>query len=298
MSRLAFLSQRVFNTPLAVHPRKAEVIVAALAERLGVASMARLEADGLAIIPMAYDDWGDDDLAHPSTVRTSPDRGYDLLGPIAVIPVTGTLVQKNNSVRPYSGMTGYDGIRAAVALALDDPNVEKIALNIDSPGGEVAGCFDLVDGIFAARGDKPIWAVLDEMACSAAYAIASAADRVIVPRTGFAGSIGVIWMHVDFSQALGKAGIKVTFVTSDAADRKTDGHPEIPLSAEAFASIKGQIDDMGQLFYDTVARNRGLTSAAVRGLQADTFLGPKGLDVGLADAVMAPDAAFRALLGV
>jgi ClpP class serine protease len=295
MSHLAHIAQRLFNVPLAIHPRKAEVIVAALAERIGVASMLRLEADGAVLIPMAWED--DDDFAAPSRTRPQQDDGYDLLGDVALIPVTGTLVQKNGTVRPYSGMTGYDGIRQALALALDDPAVAKVALNIDSPGGEVAGCFDLVDAIFRARGDKPIWAVLDEMACSAAYAIASAADHITVPRTGVTGSIGVIAMHVDLSQALSQAGFKVTFITSDGADRKTDGHSEIPLSDEAYASAKAQIDEMGQLFYDTVARNRGLGADVVKNLKAATFLGAKGVDAGLADVVMAPDAAFRALLG-
>lgn len=294
MSRLAHLAQRLFNVPLAIHPRKAEVVIAALMDRLGVASMVRLEAEGVVLVPAAFDD--DDEFAQPARTRAEPDHGYDRLGDVALIPVTGTLVQKNGSVRPWSGMTGYDGIRQALALALDDPAVAKVALDIDSPGGEVAGLFDLVDAIYGARGEKPIWAVLDEMACSAAYAIASAADRITVPRTGVSGSIGVITMHVDLSTMLTGAGVKVTFITSDGADRKTDGHSEIPLSEEAYASIKAQIDAMGELFYDTVARNRGLQASAVKGLKAETFLGAKGLEVGLADDVMAPDAAFRALI--
>ena len=294
MSRLAHLAQRMFNVPLIIHPRKAEVVVAALAERIGVGSMMRLEIDGASMVPMAFDQ--DDEMAQASRRAPRDDRGYDLLGDIAVIPVYGTLVQKNGSVRPYWGMTGYDGIRQAMALALDDAGVRKIALDIDSPGGEVAGCFDLVDDIYQARGDKPIWAILNENAFSAAYAIASAADRVIVPRTGGTGSIGVICMHVDFSRAIDAAGLKVTFITSRGADRKADGHPEIPLSPEALAAIEADIDAMGDLFCDTVGRNRGLAANAVRDLAAATFLGPKGVAVGLADAVMPPGQAFRALM--
>jgi ClpP class serine protease len=295
MSRLAHLAQRLFNVPLALHPRKAEVVIGALMERLGVASMVRLEADGVVLVPMAFDD--DDDFARPArSSRSQPDQGYDLLGDVALIPVAGTLVHKNGTVRPYSGMTGYDGLRQALALALDDPAVAKVALEIDSPGGDVAGLFDLVDAIYGARGDKPIWAILDEVAYSAAYALASAADRIVVPRTGGTGSIGVIAMHVDMSTMLDKAGVKVTLITSDGADRKTDGHSEIPLSAEAFAAFKAQIDAMGELFYETVARNRGLKASAVKGLKAATFLGAESLEVGLADDVMAPGAAFRALI--
>ena len=86
-------------------------------------------------------------------------------------------------LRPTSGMTGYNAIGANVFAALDDPGVKAIALAIDSPGGDTAGLFDLTDSIYAARGRKPIWAILDESACSAAYAIAAATDRITVPRT-------------------------------------------------------------------------------------------------------------------
>jgi ClpP class serine protease len=295
MTRLAHLAQRLFNVPLAIHPRKAEVVVAALAERIGVGSMVRLEQDGR-VVPLALDDWDGDDFASPARTRQAEDRGYDLLGDVAIVPIAGTLVQKNGTVRPYSGMTGYDGIRQALALALDDPTVAKVALDIDSGGGEVAGCFDLVDDIYRARGPKPIWAILNEGAYSAAYAIASAADRIVVPRTGGTGSIGVICMHVDFSKALDAAGFKVTFITSAGADRKADGHSEIPLSAEALSAIQADIDAMGELFYATVARNRGLTANGVRDLKAATFMGARGLEAGLADSVAAPDVAFRELL--
>ncbi|HBO83311.1 MAG TPA: serine peptidase, partial [Cupriavidus sp.] len=162
------------------------------------------------------------------------------------------------------------------------------------PGGEVAGCFDLVDTIYGARGKKPIWSILNESAYSAGYAIASAADRVLVPRTGGVGSIGVICAHVDLSKALTSAGVKVTFITY--GDRKADGHAEIPLSEEALARFQADIDSMGDLFVSTVARNRNISAATVRDTQAATYLGADGVELGLADEVAAPDAAFRALL--
>ena len=211
-----------------------------------------------------------------------------------MIQVEGTLVQKLGTLRPYSGMTGYDGIRQNFLEALSDPAVEAIVLDIDSPGGEVAGCFDLVDTIYAARGEKPIWSVLSESAYSAGYAIASAADRIVVPRTGGTGSIGVISMHVDWSQALTEAGVKVTFITY--GERKADGHPEIPLSKEALTRFQADIDTMGALFVATVARNRGMSAEQVRQTEAGTFMGEAGVSAGLADAVMSPDAAFRSLI--
>jgi signal peptide peptidase SppA len=191
-------------------------------------------------------------------------------------------------------MMGYDGIRQVFMSALADDAVRAIVLLIDSPGGEVSGCFDLADTIFAARGAKPIWAILNECAYSAAYAIASAADRITVPRTGGTGSIGVIAMHVDWSTAIQKAGIKVTFITY--GERKADGAPELPLSKEALARFQKDIDEVGDLFVATVARNRNISASEVRNMEAATFQGGHGIALGLADAVMAPDAAFRALL--
>lgn len=287
--KFAHLAQRLFNVPLAIHPRKAEVVLAALSERMGITRIVRL--DGAIVEPRAFfDDDGDEFAVQGS----GPQVGYDLVAGVAVIEVSGTLVKKLGELRPYSGLCGYDGIRQNLFAALSDPKASAICLLIDSPGGEVAGCFDLVDMIHQARGSKPIWAVLDDMAYSAAYAIASAADYVTVPRTGGTGSVGIIAMHVDFSKALSDAGLKVTLIQYGA--RKADGAPEIPLSPEAFSAAQSMINTMGDLFVETVARNRAIPASKVRDTQASVYLGAAGVDVGFADAVMAPDAAFQALL--
>lgn len=281
--KFEFLAQRLFNTPLAIHPAKAEVVMASLSDRLGISQIARNGAS-----MMEDDEYG---FAEPGN---NPRSGYDLVGNVAVVPICGTLVQKLGTLRPYSGMTGYDGIRQNFMTAMADPDVKAVMLDISSPGGEVSGCFDLVDAIYKARGKKPIWAILNESAYSAAYAIASAADRICVPRTGGVGSIGVIWMHMDWSKALTAAGFKVTFITF--GDTKADGHPEIPLSGEALARFQSDINTMGDLFVSTVARNRNISEKSVRDTQAATYMGAAGVSQGLADKVMAPDAAFRELL--
>lgn len=283
----AFLAQRLFNTPLAIHPRKAEVVMAALSERLGIHSMSRMDASSIANAMSDDDDWFYSEGSNPRC-------GYEVVNGVAIVEVKGTLVQRLGTLRPYSGMTGYDGIRQNFMTAMCDPNVDAIMLDIDSPGGEVSGCFDLVDTIYASRGRKPIHAILSDSAYSAAYAIASAADRITVPRTGGVGSIGVICMHVDFSKALTSAGIQVTFITY--GDRKADGHSEIALSPEALERFQADIDTMGELFVETVARNRDIAASKVRDTQAVTYLGAQGVAQGLADAVAAPDAAYRALL--
>jgi len=285
-----YLAQRLFNTPLAIHPAKAEVVMGALAERLGIAKITRPNGQ-IVIMGSESTDPSDSEFDDPGA---NPRVGYEVLAGVAIIEIEGTLVQRLGTLQPYSGMTGYDGIRQNLAVALADPSIRAVMLRINSPGGEVCGCFDLVDAIYKARGSKPIWAILDESAYSAAYAIASAADRVIVPRTGGTGSIGVIWVHVDWSKALSEAGLAVSII--QYGDRKADGHPEIPLSGEARARFQADINTMGKLFSDTTARNRRLSASKVRAMQANTYLGQLGVAQGLADAVMAPDAAFRSLL--
>lgn len=282
MTGFPHLAQRLFNVPLAIHPQKAEVIMAALSERLGVTHLVR--ADGVNVM-LSEPEWDG---------PAEPDRPYEVTDDgVAIIPVRGTLVQRNG-LHPYSGMTGLDGVRTKFAMAVADTDVRAVVLDIDSPGGEVAGTFDLVDAIFAARGTKPVHAVLTECAFSAAYALASAADRITVPRTGGIGSIGVIALLVDLSKALTAGGITVNVIQFGA--RKADGAEFQPLPKEARARFQAQIDEIGELFVTTVARNRGISAAAVRATEGATFLAAEGVRLGLADAIMAPDQAYRELV--
>lgn len=294
LNRFAHLGARVFNKPQAIHEDKCELIMGALSDRMGLTTIMRSSGIVVPIRPGAWWD-DDDDDAQPRQTDSFDTRGYDVEFGVAKIEIEGTLVQKNYALRPESGMTGYDGIRQNFVEAMQDDRVRAIWLDIDSPGGEVSGMFDLADLIYSARGHgKPIWAILNESAFSAAYALASAADRITVPRTGGVGSIGIVWMHCDLSQRLQAEGIKVTFVKRGT--RKVDGAPEIPLSEEALARFQKEIDTTGELFEATVGRNRGLSAEKIRDMNANTFLGADGVTQGLADVVMSPDAAFRALI--
>lgn len=280
---LSYLAQRVFNTPLALHPSKAEMVMTAVGERFGVTKVFN------SMKPMMMDD---DDM--DGGVRLEPWSLPITEDGVALIPVQGMLVGKLGCLHPYCGMTGYDGIRQNFVTAYENPDVKGIVLDIDSPGGEVGGVFDLADMIFNARGEKPIVAILNENAFSAAYALASAADRICVPRTGGTGSIGVIAMLADMSKALESNGITVNIIQFGA--RKADGCPEIPLAPEARKRFQADINSVGQLFANTVARNRGLKTSSVVAQQAGTFMGQAGVRAGLADYVCAPDEAYRALV--
>jgi len=281
--RSGLMAHRLFNRPLAIHASQAEVIIAELAgRRAGLGNLVRGIGMGAVLDGAASEQEQEFERPYPVT----PDG-------VAVIAIRGVLIHR---AAPYycEGITGLDWLRVQLVMALADPDVRAIVLDIDSVGGEVSGTFDLVDMIYTARGTKPVWAILTEEAYSGAYALASAADRILIPRTGGAGSIGVIAMIVEMSKALAEAGIAVHLIRY--GDRKAEGNWVEPLSDDARARFQAQVDECGELFIATVARNRGLDPKAIRALQAGTFLGPESVRLGLVDAVSAPDEAYRALV--
>lgn len=278
---LSHLAQRLFNTPLILHPGRAEGVLALITNRFGISHPRSHASSG-----------AEEKRFFRSTAEADP--GYDMAEGIAIISVQGILVQKLGSLRPRWGMSGYDGIRQGFLTALCDPDVAGICLDIDSPGGEVAGCFDLVDDIYASRGVKPVHAILTENAFSAAYAIASAADRIHVPRTGSVGSVGVIMIHCDWSQRIKDEGLAFTLITY--GDRKAEGNAYTRLTEQACTAMQDDVDALGRLFIRTVSRNRGITEDAVRQTQAGCFLAAEGVRIGLADAVMSPGEAFQILI--
>ena len=284
MKSYPFSAARVFGSPLLIHPMKGKVIAEALADRMGASATVLIGSTQAQAFAMEDDFSAEGDYT-----------GYDIVDGVAVIPIEGTLVHKASGLRPYSGMLGYNAIRTNLMQALADDKAKAIILLCNSPGGEVAGCFDLVDEIFNCRGIKPITAICDDMAYSACYAIASAADTIIVPRTGGVGSIGVITMHADYSKALKGAGIDVTIIQH--GDRKAAGNEFNPLSEQDKSEFQANIDTLGELFIETVARNLGMQASKIRAMQARSYMGSACVDAGLAHAIMAPDQAFRVLVG-
>jgi signal peptide peptidase SppA len=262
MIDLPFVASRIFGTPLMIARGKLEVILGALAPRLA----------GTAVQAMSIDP-----AAEPTASVTADG--------IAVVPVIGTLVTRSGYLSAASGLSSYGSIGDAVTSAFADPSVRGIILEIDSPGGEVGGLFDLAQSIGAlkAANDKPLWAVASESALSAAYAIASAADRLYVTQTGEVGSVGVVAVHVDESAADAKAGLAWSFVF--AGDRKVDGNAHQPLSDQARGVIQDDVDRLYEQFVSLVSKNRGLAPEAVRGTQAAIYRGPLAVRAGLADQV-------------
>jgi len=274
MTLLPHLAARLFGVPLAIHRPKLDVILAVLGPRVGLADLAA--APGYT--PPQRDS--------SATSGSSPG--------VAVIQIHGTLVRRTVGLEAESGLTSYTGLAAQLDAAIGNPAVSAILLDIDSPGGESGGVFDLADRIRAASQVKPVWAVANDMAFSAAYALASAASRVFVSRTGGVGSIGVIAMHVDQSEKDAQDGVHYTAVF--AGDRKNDLNPHEPISSEAHAFLKAEVNRIYGLFVDTVARHRGIEASAVRDTEAGLFFGQAAVAMGLADAIGTFDEALAQLL--
>jgi len=205
-------------------------------------------------------------------------------GMIAVIPVYGPLSQKADFWSWLFGGTSYEGIRQNFRAAMEDSQVETIIFDLDTPGGEVAGLFDLVDEIHAARGKKRTIAAINEMAYSAGYAIASAASEIYTPLTGGAGSIGVIAVHIDQSKYDEELGLKYTPIFAGA--RKNDFSAHEPLTDVAYDVVKAEIDDVYTIFVETVAKNRKMDPQKIREMEAGIYQGQKAVEAGLADEVM------------
>ena len=224
---------------------------------------------------------------------TAP-RGVTLTdGGIAVVPVLGPLVARSDWLSALFGAISYGEVGAAVAAAFADPSARAVLLEIDSPGGEVGGLFDLVETIRGLRAQtgKPLWAVASESALSAAYAIASAADRLYVSRTGEVGSVGVVAAHRDASGADAMAGLKWTLIHAGA--KKVDGNPHEPLSPRA--DLQADVDALQDELVALIARNRGLAPEAVRATEAAIYRGQRGIDAGLADRIGTRDQALADL---
>lgn len=273
MSHYPYLCSRLFNSPLMIHPGKLHAIVAGLSDRLGVTAP-----------PVAY----------TTPFGTREKGGYRLLdNGVAVIDVYGVLAHRGGMQADSSYIQGYDGLARNLDTALADPSAAAILLNIDSPGGEVAGAFQLADQVYAARSIKPIAAVAGDMAASAAYLIASAAETVSVAPTGMVGSIGVVTSHVDMSRAVDRMGLTVTYIYAGA--HKIDGNPLQPLPEAVAADIQAEIDHFYGMFVFAVANYRNLGQEAIRATEARMFIGSTAAVIGLADYVETPDQAIGRL---
>ncbi len=223
------------------------------------------------------------------------ERPYTFADGIAFVPVRGTLVNRCN----YScggWITGYKYITSMIAAIVQDPGVKAVVFDVDSYGGEAAGCFEtgryIREALTAAK--IPSLAMIDSNAASAGYALACAASRVAIIPSGRAGSIGAIMMHWDISRAQEMEGEKVTIFADGS--HKADGNPYNPLPPEVAAAFQARIAAASANFCAYVAEMRGLAAQEITDLQANTFDAPQALALGLVDSVAPAPEAFAAFL--
>lgn len=274
----AHLNTRIFNTPLLVHPGKLDALIAGLG--------GRLLGGALEFTPAALQDGLAPEMF--STRRgTRGDEGYAVTEGVAVVYASGALVHRSRLDADSNYLLGYNELARQVEAAQADPEVHAVLQVWDSPGGEVAGAFEYADRMFAMRGAKPMWAIADNMAASAAYLGGSAFEQLAVSATGYVGSIGVVMRHVDFSRALDNEGIKVTHIF--AGDRKVDGNPYEPLPKDVQAKFQDEINGLYAMFVDAVVRQRDMSAESVRATQAAVFRGVSAVSMGLADRVATTD---------
>ena len=282
LRNLPHIASMAFNEPLMLEPAYARVFFCALAGQLGITRLtdtvsgATLGAEQIAE-PLAL--YGDDEEMGPRTARS-----YQITNGIAVLPVSGTLVSKTRSLQPYSGMTGYNGIIARLQQAMSDPGVDGILLDMDTPGGMVSGAFDCADIIARMRDIKPVWALANDMNCSAGQLIASAASRRLVTQTARTGSIGVMMAHSNYGAALKTQGVEVTLIYS--GDHKVDGNPYEKLPKDVRDDFQTRIDATRRMFAEKVAAYTGMSVQAVLDTEAAVFSGQESVDAGLAEELV------------
>lgn len=215
---------------------------------------------------------------------------------VAILPMTGPVMRYANLFSKVSGATSIDVLATDFTEALNNPNVKAIVLEIDSPGGTVAGVNELAEMIFAARGQKPITAYVSGIGASAAYWLASAADEIVIDATASVGSIGVVSVQSDDSERKAKAGIKEIQIVSSVSPRK---RPDLA-TEEGRADVQALVDSIAQVFVSTVARNRGVSMDTVLSSfgQGGLMVGADAVKSGMADRVGSLESVIAGLSGV
>ncbi|AGF74834.1 phage protein [Bartonella australis AUST/NH1] len=276
---MPFLMSRLFGVPHMLASTKLDVILNALAPRLFAGEKFPIGA-----------------FSQNDAIALRPPETYVVQNNVAILPVHGTLVRRGAWLGASSGLTSYEGLSASFREAIQQSDVRAVLLDIDSGGGEAGGVFDLVEEFRALsqQYNKPIWAHANELACSAAYAIACSAAQIWIARTAVVGSIGVVCAHLDQSRADEKSGYKWTFIFE--GDHKLHGNPHEPLADTALKKMQADCTLLYDMFVDLVAQSRSMSSAAIRETKAETFIGTQAIELGLADVQGTLAQALEALM--
>lgn len=179
---------------------------------------------------------------------------------VAILPLQGVL--SANGVRFFGRQLtpGMNTFRQALAAAVASPEVGAIVLDVDSPGGTVAGTPETAKAVKIAAASKPVIAMVDTMCASAAYWIASQAGQIWAQPSAALGSIGIMATHMEISGALEQAGVKATVIRSKNAQFKNEANPFEPLSDEALAALQAAADEAEAGMVSTIGAGRKLAA--------------------------------------
>ena len=206
---------------------------------------------------------------------------------VAIIPIAGPMFRYANLFTAISGATSYERLAIDIGAAMDDPAVERVVFEVNSPGGEVDGASELAELIASYRGVKPMTSFVSHLGTSAAYWVASAADEIVVANTAMLGSIGAVLGVVDRSAQDQKRGIKrMEFVSSVSPDKRVDPFSDDAGEAErGRTKLQGLVDRLGAVFVEMVASYRGVDEGEITRHRGGILVGQDAVNAGLADGV-------------
>ncbi len=274
MSKYPHIARAVAEIPWAIRPSVLAVIIEIVQRR----------ADGVRL--------SEEEIAERIGAGPRPKPGARA-GDVAVIPIYGVLAPRAQMfAQTSSAGTGVDELRAMFRTAMADPEVGSILFDVDSPGGQVDGIPEMAGEIRAARGQKPMLALANSDAASAAYWLATSADELWVTPSGQVGSVGVFSAHEDLSAQAEMEGVKTTLVS--AGKYKVEGNPFEPLGEEARTELQSKVDEYYGMFVSDLARNRGTDMATVRKDYGEgrMLTAKRAVSAGMADRVATFDQAL------
>lgn len=271
-------------TPWALQPERLSAYAAVLASRYA----SRMRAAD------HRDDTQYDEAGHPMPKAAAPNaaaRPGNRSGAIAVVGVYGTITQRASMMSICDGGTSTQAISSALRQANADETVSHILLDIDSPGGSVYGVSELAAEIRASS--KPVTAIANSLAASAAYWLGTAAAEFYVTPGGEVGSIGVWMAHEDWSKAMADAGVSTTLIS--AGKFKVEGNPYGPLEGEAKDFMQSRVNDYYGAFTRDVAKGRKVSVDQVRNSmgQGRVLGADQAKAEGMVDGVMTFDQVLR-----
>ena len=219
-----------------------------------------------------------------------------VVGGVGILQIAGSLVNNSESAgyNSYFGVTSYNNIREALALAVSDPLVKHILLDVNSGGGAVSGITDtaaLISQI--SKNVKPMSTYSGGVMASGAYWLGVSTGDVSASDVAVIGSIGVITSHMDYSESLAQDGVKATVIR--AGEFKQLNSPLEPLSAKGLSELQAGLDQVYGVFVQHVADSRSVpyTTADKQMAQGREFVGAAARSAGLIDQI----ATFDAVIG-